>query len=46
MKYKYIFFDLDGTIINVKGAQYKAIEDLYELYGFNNKKLKTFIRFS
>lgn len=33
---KYIFFDLDITLIDVKKAQYAAIEDLYNIYAFNN----------
>lgn len=34
---KWIFFDLDITLIDVKKAQYAAIEDLYNLYKFNKK---------
>lgn len=33
---KYIFFDLDITLIDVKKAQYAAIEDLYNIYKFDN----------
>ena len=33
---KYIFFDLDITLIDVKKAQYAAIEDLYHIYKFDN----------
>lgn len=29
---KYIFFDLDITLIDVKKAQYAEIEDLYNIY--------------
>jgi len=32
---KYIFFDLDITLIDVKKAQYAAINDLYNIYKFN-----------
>ena len=32
---KYIFFDLDITLIDVKKAQYAAIEDLYNIYKFD-----------
>ena len=31
---KWIFFDLDITLIDVKKAQYAAIEDLYNIYKF------------
>ena len=34
---KWIFFDLDGTLVDVKKAQYSAIEDLYQIYKFNKK---------
>ena len=34
---KYIFFDLDITLIDVKKAQNAAIEDLYYLYGFDDR---------
>ena len=34
---KWIFFDLDITLINVKKAQYAAIEDLYNIYNFREK---------
>ena len=34
---KWIFFDLDITLIDVKKAQYVAIEDLYNIYKFNEK---------
>ncbi len=34
---KWIFFDLDITLIDVKKAQYAAIEELYNLYKFNKK---------
>ena len=33
---KYIFFDLDFTLIDVKKAQYVAIEDLYNIYKFDS----------
>lgn len=33
---KYIFFDLDITLIDVKKAQYAAIEDLYNIYKFGD----------
>ena len=33
---KYIFFDLDITLIDVKKAQYAAIEDLYNIYKFDS----------
>lgn len=33
---KYIFFDLDITLIDVKKAQYAAIKDLYNVYKFDN----------
>ena len=34
---KWIFFDLDITLIDVKKAQYAAIEDLYNIYNFREK---------
>jgi len=34
---KWIFFDLDITLIDVKKAQYAAIEDLYNIYKFDEK---------
>ena len=34
---KWIFFDLNITLIDVKKAQYVAIEDLYNIYKFNEK---------
>ena len=34
---KWIFFDLDITLIDIKKAQYKAIEDLYSIYNFSDK---------
>ena len=34
---KQIFFDLDITLIDVKKVQYKAIEDLYNIYNFSNR---------
>lgn len=33
---KYIFFDLDKTLIDVKKAQYAAIKDLYNIYQFSS----------
>ena len=33
---KYVFFDLDETLIDIKKAQNVAIESLFRLYGFNN----------
>ena len=33
---KYIFFDLDITLIDVKKAQYAAIEALYNIYKFDS----------
>lgn len=33
---KYIFFDLDFTLIDIKKAQYAAIKDLYNIYKFDN----------
>ena len=42
---KYIFFDLDETLIDIKKAQNDAIESLYGLYGFNNiVDLNSFIK--
>lgn len=32
---KYIFFDLDKTLIDIKKAQYVAIADFHKLYGFD-----------
>ena len=32
-----LFFDLDGTLIDVKGAQKKAVNHLYNLYDFKEK---------
>lgn len=41
---KYIFFDLDNTLIDIKKAQNTAIKDLYNLYNFSDKvDLQTFI---
>ena len=37
MMKKWIFFDLDSTLIDVKKAQYAAIKDLYNLYKFAEK---------
>ncbi len=34
---KRLFFDLDITLIDIKKAQYKAIEDLYSIYNFSDK---------
>ena len=34
---KYIFFDLDETLIDIKKAQNEAIESLYSKYGFDTK---------
>ena len=34
---KYIFFDLDITLIDVKKAQYVAIKDLYKYYKFDDR---------
>ena len=34
---KWLFFDLDITLIDIKKAQYKAIEDLYSIYNFSDK---------
>lgn len=34
---KWVFFDLDITLIDVKKAQYAAIEELYNIYNFNEK---------
>ena len=34
---KWIFFDLDITLIDIKKAQYAAIEDLYNIYNFSDK---------
>ena len=34
---KWIFFDLDITLIDVKKAQYAAIQDLYNIYKFDEK---------
>lgn len=34
---KWIFFDLDSTLIDVKKAQYAAIEYLYNIYKFDEK---------
>ena len=34
---KWIFFDLDMTLIDIKKAQYAAIEDLFNIYHFNEK---------
>ena len=33
---KYVFFDLDETLIDIKRAQNVAIESLFSLYSFNN----------
>ena len=33
---KYVFFDLDETLIDIKKAQNIAIETLFGLYAFNN----------
>ena len=42
---KYIFFDLDITLIDVKKAQYAAIEDLYNVYKFDKVvDVDTFIK--
>lgn len=42
---KFIFFDLDITLIDVKKAQYAAISELYWEYGFNAKTdLNSFIK--
>lgn len=41
---EYIFFDLDITLIDVKKAQYAAIEDLYKIYNFADRvDVKSFI---
>ncbi len=34
---KYVFFDLDETLIDIKKAQNNAIKSLFEMFGFNNK---------
>ena len=34
---KWIFFDLDITLIDVKKAQYAAVEDLCNIYKFDEK---------
>ena len=42
---KWIFFDLDITLIDIKKAQNAAIEDLYNIYNFNKKvDLESFIK--
>lgn len=42
---KYVFFDLDETLIDIKKAQNIAIECLFGLYGFNNvTDLNSFIK--
>lgn len=42
---KYIFFDLDITLIDVKKAQYAAIEDFYNVYKFDKVvDVDTFIK--
>lgn len=42
---KYIFFDLDITLIDIKYAQNKAIESLYTLYNFDkNVELCNFVK--
>ena len=42
---KWIFFDLDITLIDVKKAQYAAIEDLYNIYNFSEKTdLSSFVK--
>ncbi|MBR6034120.1 MAG: HAD family hydrolase [Clostridia bacterium] len=42
---KWIFFDLDITLIDIKKAQYAAIEDLYNIYNFKGKTdLESFIK--
>lgn len=42
---KWIFFDLDITLIDIKKAQNAAIEDLYNIYKFNKKvDLESFIK--
>ncbi len=42
---KYVFFDLDETLIDIKKAQNTAIESLFEMYNFNQKTdLDSFIK--
>ena len=42
---KYVFFDLDETLIDIKKAQNIAIESLFEMYNFNQKTdLDSFIK--
>ena len=42
---KYIFFDLDITLIDIKKAQNSAVEELYNVYNFSSKvDVSTFVK--